>query len=85
MTTILIVEDERNLSNLIRSHLEEEGYSVLQVFDGPAALERITGDATDLIILDIMLPGMDGLEVCRRLRQQSIVPILMQQRRLRGD
>jgi DNA-binding response OmpR family regulator len=77
MTTILIVEDERNLSNLIRRNLEEKGYRVLQVFDGPSALETATDAAPDLIILDIMLPGMDGLEVCRRLRQRSIVPILM--------
>jgi DNA-binding response OmpR family regulator len=77
MTTILIVEDERNLSNLIQRNLEEEGYRVLQVFDGPSALETATDAAPDLIILDIMLPGMDGLEVCRRLRQRSIVPILM--------
>ena len=77
MTTILIVEDERNLSNLIRRNLEENGYCVLQVFDGPSALETATDAAPDLIILDIMLPGMDGLEVCRRLRQRSIVPILM--------
>jgi len=77
MTTILIVEDERNLSNLIRRNLEEKGYRVLQVFDGPSALEAATDAAPDLIILDIMLPSMDGLEVCRRLRQRSIVPILM--------
>jgi two-component system alkaline phosphatase synthesis response regulator PhoP len=77
MTTILIVEDERNLSNLIRGNLEEEGYHVQQAFDGPSALETAVYSAPDLIILDIMLPGMDGLEVCRRLRQDSIVPILM--------
>jgi DNA-binding response OmpR family regulator len=77
MTTILIVEDERNLSNLIRGNLEEEGHRVQQAFDGPSALRTATAGAPDLIILDIMLPGMDGLEVCRRLRQQSIVPILM--------
>jgi DNA-binding response OmpR family regulator len=77
MTTILIVEDERNLSKLIRSHLEEDNYSVLQAFDGPTALEMASSAAIDLIVLDIMLPGMDGLEVCRRLRQHSIVPILM--------
>jgi DNA-binding response OmpR family regulator len=77
MTTILIVEDERNLSNLIRGHLEEESYSVLQAFDGSSGLEMAKGNAPSLIILDIMLPGLDGLEVCRRLRQHSIVPILM--------
>jgi DNA-binding response OmpR family regulator len=77
MTTILIVEDERNLSNVIRDRLEEEGYRVLQVFDGPSALEAARDSLPDLIVLDIMLPGLDGLEVCRRLRSHSIVPILM--------
>lgn len=77
MTTILIVEDERNLSNLIRGNLEEDGYRLVQAFDGPSALELANETAPDLVILDIMLPGLDGLEVCRRLRQHSIVPILM--------
>jgi DNA-binding response OmpR family regulator len=77
MATILIVEDERNLSNLVRRYLEEEGHRVLQTFDGPAALTMAAAEAPDLVILDIMLPGLDGLEVCRRLRQTSIVPILM--------
>jgi DNA-binding response OmpR family regulator len=77
MTTILIVEDERNLSNLIRRNLEDEGYDVWQVFDGTAALDAITIREPDLVILDIMLPGMDGLQICRQVRQRSIVPVLM--------
>jgi DNA-binding response OmpR family regulator len=77
MPTILIVEDERNLCHLIRDNLQEQGYQVLQAFDGPSALTMAKDAVPDLIILDIMLPGMDGLEVCRRLRQGSIVPILM--------
>jgi two-component system alkaline phosphatase synthesis response regulator PhoP len=77
MPTILIVEDERNLCDLIRDNLQEQGYHVLQAFDGPSALAMAKGAAPDLVILDIMLPGIDGLEVCRRLRQDSIVPILM--------
>lgn len=77
MTTILIVEDERNLSNVIRDRLQEEGYQVLQAFDGPSALEMARDRGPDLVVLDIMLPGLDGLEVCRRLRRHSIVPILM--------
>lgn len=77
MATILIVEDERNLSNLIRRNLEEEGHSVFQVFDGPSALASISDREPDLVILDIMLPGMDGLQVCRSLRRASIVPVLM--------
>jgi DNA-binding response OmpR family regulator len=77
MPTILIVEDERNLSHLIRDNLQEQGYQVLQAFDGPSALTMAKDAVPDLVILDIMLPGIDGLEVCRRLRQGSIVPILM--------
>jgi len=77
MSTILIVEDERNLCDLIRDNLQEQGYQVLQAFDGPSALAMARDAVPDLIILDIMLPGMDGLEVCRRLREGSIVPILM--------
>jgi len=77
MATILIVEDERNLSNLIRRNLEDEGYGVSQVFDGASALDAVAASAPDLVILDIMLPGMDGLQVCRQLRQRSIVPVLM--------
>jgi DNA-binding response OmpR family regulator len=77
MDTILIVEDERNLCHLIRDNLQEQGYHVLEAFDGPSALAMAGDGAPDLIVLDIMLPGIDGLEVCRRLRQASIVPILM--------
>jgi DNA-binding response OmpR family regulator len=77
MATILIVEDEHNLSNLIRRNLEEKGHCILQTFDGLSALTTAASEAPDLVILDIMLPGLDGLEVCRRLRQRSIVPILM--------
>jgi DNA-binding response OmpR family regulator len=77
MSTILIVEDERNLCDLIRDNLQEQGYQVLQALDGPSALAMAKDAVPDLVILDIMLPGMDGLEVCRRLRQGSIVPILM--------
>jgi DNA-binding response OmpR family regulator len=77
MLTILIVEDERNLCDLIRDNLQEQGYQVLQAFDGPSALTMAKDAVPDLVILDIMLPGIDGLEVCRHLRQGSIVPILM--------
>jgi DNA-binding response OmpR family regulator len=77
MSTVLIVEDERNLCDLIRDNLQEQGYHVLQAFDGPSALTMAKDSEPDLVVLDIMLPGIDGLEVCRRLRQGSIVPILM--------
>jgi DNA-binding response OmpR family regulator len=77
VATILVVEDERELNMLIRRHLEDEGHRVLQALDGPSALSNAQQEHPDLVILDWMLPGLDGLEVCRRLRRQSIVPILM--------
>ena len=77
MATILIVEDERDLSALLRRHLEDEGHQVEQAFDGQQALAAARAQPPDLVVLDWMLPRMDGLEVCRRLRAESVVPILM--------
>lgn len=77
MASILIVEDEPNLSNQIRGNLVDDGYRVEQVIDGTSALEAVEAEVPALILLDIMLPGVDGLEVCRQLRQTSIVTILM--------
>ena len=77
MATVLLVEDERDLCNLIKGHLEGEGYAVVQAFDGPTALAFVEQHIPDLIILDWMLPGMDGLTVCRRVRQSHLMPILM--------
>jgi DNA-binding response OmpR family regulator len=77
VATILVVEDERDLNNLVRRHLEAEGHQVVQAFDGPSALEEASRARPDLVILDWMLPRLDGLEVCRRIRQESVVPILM--------
>ncbi len=77
MTSILVVEDDVALSNLLRSHLEAEGYHVLQAFDGPSVLPLVEREHPALILLDWMLPGMDGLAVCRRLRQTYLMPIIM--------
>ncbi|HEX9017426.1 MAG TPA: response regulator transcription factor [Chloroflexota bacterium] len=77
MATILVAEDERDLSNLLRQHMEDEGHRVLQAFDGPAAVLMAHQEKPDLVILDWMLPRLDGLEVCRRIRRESVVPILM--------
>ncbi len=77
MATILIVEDERDLNNLIRSQLEEVGHRTLQAFDGQSAVFYASQEHPDLVILDWMLPRLDGLEVCRRIRRESIAPILM--------
>ncbi len=77
MATILVIEDDVALSALLRSHLEADGYSVFQAFDGPTALVAVEQHHPHLIILDWMLPGMDGLAVCRRLRQEHLMPIIM--------
>jgi DNA-binding response OmpR family regulator len=74
---ILVVEDEVALNNLIREELVAEGHSVRQAFDGPAALRLVEESAPQLVILDWMLPGLDGLTVCRRLRQAHLMPIIM--------
>lgn len=77
MATILVVEDETPLNNLIRSHLEAEGHTVIQAFDGIVALELVESTSPQLLLLDWMLPGLDGLAVCRRVRQSHLIPIIM--------
>ena len=75
--TILLVDDEESIQKLLTYPLEHEGFQVVQARDGEEALRRFEENAVDLVILDIMLPKLDGLEVCRRLRARSSVPILM--------
>lgn len=77
MSTILVVEDDVALCDLLRTHLEAEGYTVLQAYDGPAALAAVEQYHPHLILLDWMLPSMDGLAVCRRVRQTYLTPIIM--------
>lgn len=75
--TILVVEDDRRIRDLLRRGLIFEGYAVETAEDGETALRLARDKEPDAVILDLMLPGMDGLEVCRRLRNASSVPILM--------
>jgi DNA-binding response OmpR family regulator len=75
--TILLVDDEEAVQKLLTFPLEREGFRVLQARDGEDALRRFGGERVDLVVLDLMLPKVDGLEVCRRLRAQSTVPIIM--------
>jgi len=75
--TVLIVDDEPNIVELARMYLEQAGFSVISAPDGAAALERIFADTPDFVVLDLMLPGVDGWEVCKRVRARSEVPILM--------
>jgi len=77
VATILVVEDERDLAALVRASLEAEGHTVYHAADGIAALEWARYEELHLVILDLMLPRMDGLEVCRRIRRAAITPILM--------
>jgi DNA-binding response OmpR family regulator len=75
--TVLVVEDEENLLEVLKYNLEREGYNVLTAVDGEQGLEVARTSRPDLVVLDIMLPKLDGLEVCRILRRESNVPILM--------
>ncbi|GAB6173525.1 response regulator [Paradesulfitobacterium aromaticivorans] len=68
MAVILVVDDEESIQELLRYNLEKEGYKVLAARDGLEALERVGKDQPDLVVLDVMLPHMDGMEVCRQLR-----------------
>lgn len=77
MPTVLVVDDEESIVELARVYLEQNGFVVESADNGPRAIERFAASSPALVILDIMLPGLDGFEVCRRIRQQSAVPILM--------
>jgi DNA-binding response OmpR family regulator len=76
-TRILLVDDEQPIQKLLSFPLEKEGYEVVPATDGEQALESFDREHFDLVVLDIMLPKVDGLEVCRRLRARSAVPIIM--------
>jgi DNA-binding response OmpR family regulator len=76
-TKILVVEDDRTLLDVLSYNLEKEGYEVLGAGDGINALEIARSNKPDLLILDVMLPGLDGFEICRILRNEMTVPILM--------
>lgn len=75
--TVLIVEDEKNIVDILRFNLQREGYETLEAFDGVTGLDLILEKQPDLILLDLMLPGIDGYQVCREIRQKSDVPIIM--------
>lgn len=78
--TILVVEDEEHIRELLRYNLEKEGYGVKEAASGEEALQLIRKEPPDLVLLDLMLPGMDGLEVCRRLKEEILtrhLPIIM--------
>jgi DNA-binding response OmpR family regulator len=77
VASVVIIEDERDLSNVLRSHLEQDGHTVYQAFDGLSGIELVESARPQLVILDWMLPGRDGLAVCREIRQRHLMPIMM--------
>lgn len=77
MTTILVVDDDAEIADLVGIHLLAEGYQVHKAADGAAALAAVRLHAPDLVILDVMMPGIDGIEVCRQVRAERDTPILM--------
>jgi two-component system, OmpR family, response regulator len=76
-STILLVDDEDSVQKLLTYPLERDGFRVVAARDGEEALQRFAAEPVDLVVLDIMLPKLDGLEVCKRLRAESSVPIIM--------
>jgi two-component system, OmpR family, response regulator len=76
-STILLVDDEDSVQKLLAYPLERDGFRVVQARDGQEALQKFAMEAIDLVVLDVMLPKLDGLEVCKQLRAQSAVPIIM--------
>ncbi len=76
-TRVLVVEDDRTVSEVVARYLSREGYAVEEVADGSRAVERALQSLPDLVVVDLMIPGLDGLEVCRRLRQAAPIPVIM--------
>jgi two-component system, OmpR family, response regulator len=76
-STILLVDDEDSIQTLLTYPLERDGYRVVQARDGEEALQLFGEETVDLVVLDVMLPKLDGLEVCKRIRSESTVPIIM--------
>jgi DNA-binding response OmpR family regulator len=75
--TVLVVDDEEAIAEAVRARLESEGYRVVVASDGPEAIEATREHQPDLVVLDLMLPGMDGLEVCKRIQRDRWTPVLM--------
>jgi len=75
--TILVVDDEEAIAEAVRARLESEGYQVVVAYDGPQAIKLHAEHRPDLVVLDLMLPGMDGLEVCQVIQRNSWTPVLM--------
>jgi DNA-binding response OmpR family regulator len=77
MPRVLLIDDDKRLHELLTTYLEQNGFSVTGAPDGQRGLQALDAEPFDIVLLDVMMPGMDGLEVCRRIRAKSRVPILM--------
>jgi two-component system alkaline phosphatase synthesis response regulator PhoP len=77
MSRVLVVDDDPGIVKVVRAYLEQEGFEVLVAYDGKKAMQIARNDKPDLVVLDLMLPEMDGWDVCRTLRKESDVPIIM--------
>ena len=77
MGKILVADDDQNIAELLRLYLEKEGYTVVLAADGEQALERFHAETPDIVLLDIMMPKLDGWQVCRDIRKKSNCPIIM--------
>ena len=77
MKTILIIEDEASIRDFETAYLEQAGYKVIQAEDGDEGLRKVNSEKIDLIVLDINLPGIDGLKLCKMIRSKSSIPIIM--------
>ena len=74
---ILVVDDEKPIADILKFNLEKEGFEIVMAHDGDEAIEKANEEQPDMVLLDIMLPGKDGLEVCREIRKSSEMPIIM--------
>jgi two-component system, OmpR family, phosphate regulon response regulator PhoB len=77
MTTVLVVDDEPTIREIVVGYLKRDGYRTLEAADGNRARELLETESLDLVVLDLMLPGVDGLELCRRIRTSSQIPVIM--------
>ena len=77
MPHVLVIDDDPQLAALLREYLGSRGYTVDTAPDGPRGLARLKQGPVDLVVLDVMMPGMDGFEVCRALRREHAVPVIM--------
>jgi len=77
MQTILVTDDDREIADLVAVYLTNDGYNVMKAHDGPGCLAALERGGIDLVLLDVMMPGMDGVETCRRIREDANIPVII--------